>query len=65
MENTSARAARPRQPFVGLIYDCCGVYGRLYPDARRTAYSGRCPRCARPVVIPIGPDGTDARFFRG
>ncbi|HUU68485.1 MAG TPA: hypothetical protein VM186_03090 [Planctomycetota bacterium] len=57
--------SRSRRPFVGLLFECCGVYGRLYPNRARTAFEGRCPHCYRVVSIPTGQDGTDARFFRG
>lgn len=49
--------------FVGIRFACCGVYARVYVNARETAYEGRCPRCYRSVRINIGPHGTDARFF--
>ena len=57
--------SQPRKPFVGLMFECCSVYGRLYPNRTGTAFEGRCPRCSRAISIPVGRDGTDARFFRG
>lgn len=54
-----------RRPFVGIMYDCCGVYGRLYLNRTRTAFEGHCPQCYRKVTVPVGEDGTDARFLRG
>ena len=54
-----------RKPFVGLLFECCSVYGRLYPNRTGTAFEGRCPRCFRAISIPTGQDGTDTRFFRG
>jgi len=45
-------------------FDCCSVYHRVYRNAAGTAYAGRCPKCYRPLHIPVGPDGIDARFFR-
>ncbi len=49
--------------FLGVHFQCCDVYVRVYPNAERTAYQGNCPRCARPVKFLIGEEGTCARFF--
>jgi hypothetical protein len=49
--------------FVGVRFDCCRVYVRVYVNRDETAYEGRCPRCCRTVRLEIGPGGTDSRFF--
>jgi len=49
--------------FLGVRFACCGVYARVYVNRDETAYVGFCPRCSRPVRFPIGPGGTDCRFF--
>lgn len=49
--------------FVGIHFACCDVYSRIYLAADRAAYQGNCPRCAKPVLIRVGPGGTDSRFF--
>ena len=49
--------------FVGVTFACCGVYARVYVNQERTAYAGKCPRCAKPVTLTIGPGGTNSRFF--
>ncbi|UCF34799.1 MAG: hypothetical protein JSV78_05730 [Phycisphaerales bacterium] len=57
-----ARTLRGR-PWVGIRFDCCGVYTRVYRNPEGTAYIGRCPRCLRTVRLRVGRQGTDARFF--
>lgn len=52
-----------RRPWVGVRFDCCGVYARVYRNAEGTAYIGRCPRCTKRVRMTIGPGGTASRFF--
>ena len=55
--------ARGARPYLSVQFACCGVYQRVYghPDGRR--YSGRCPRCGRAVVFPVGEGGTSSRSF--
>jgi len=51
------------RPWVGIRFDCCGVYTRVYCSADATAYRGKCPRCGRSVTLRVGENGTSARFF--
>ncbi len=54
----------PLRQFLSVWYSCCHVYGRMYRNADRTAYDGRCPRCGATVQALIGTDGTDQRVFK-
>ena len=53
-----------RQPWVGIRFECCNVYARVYRNREGTAYTGRCPHCLREVRLQVGPGGTEARFFK-
>ena len=49
--------------FLGILFECCHVYARIYRDAAGTAYEGVCPRCRRRVRVAVGPGGTERRMF--
>lgn len=49
--------------WLSVMFACCSAYARVYQNNARTAYEGRCPRCARRVRFIIGPGGTNCRQF--
>lgn len=49
--------------YLGIMFNCCNVYARIYKNKDGTAYTGRCPRCMRTIRIPVGEGGTKQRFF--
>ncbi len=51
------------RPFVGVQFECCSIYARIYQNAAGTAYAGNCPRCAKKIELKIGPGGSNSRFF--
>ncbi len=52
-----------QRKFLGIMFQCCSVYGRIYENKDKTAYVGRCPRCLRNVRVKIGEGGSNQRFF--
>jgi hypothetical protein len=51
------------RPWVGIHFECCNVYNRVYRNAEGTAYMGCCPRCLKKVRLAVGPRGVASRFF--
>lgn len=52
-----------KRKFLGVVFECCRVYARVYINREQTAYQGGCPRCGKRVEVKIGPGGTQTRFF--
>lgn len=50
--------------WVGIHFECCGVYARVYRQSGDNKYEGRCPKCRARVTLRVGPDGVSARIFR-
>lgn len=61
-EPAAPRGAKAR-PYIGVFFECCSVYQRVYRRAEQAEYVGRCPRCLRKVRARVGAGGTDARIF--
>ncbi|TNF53458.1 hypothetical protein EP227_05900 [bacterium] len=58
------RSALVKRKFIGVWFECCDVYERVYINKKKTAYVGWCPKCAHRVEIKINPRGTTSRFFK-
>jgi len=54
----------PKRQFVGIIFDCCNVYQRIYMNKSKTSYVGYCPRCCKKVEFKISPYGSKDRFYK-
>tara|TARA_B100000686_G_scaffold348489_1_gene439649 strand:- start:108 stop:287 length:180 start_codon:yes stop_codon:yes gene_type:complete len=50
--------------FLGIMFECCNIYRRIYINKEGNAYKGRCPKCFSEVEVRIGECGSDKRFFR-
>ncbi len=61
--STRAPGGSGGRPFLGIRFECCKTYGRIYRNDARTEYTGRCPKCQARVTVPIGEGGTSSRFF--
>jgi len=61
-ENTCSSKA-PFREHIGVLFKCCRVYSRVYLNAKKTAFVGWCPKCAKKVELKVSPTGTDSHFF--
>lgn len=51
-------------PWIGVHFECCGVYTRISRRPEAKEYEGRCPRCGLPIRVGVGPDGVKTRLLR-
>ena len=68
MQEDNTNQQPQKRKYIGVWFECCHAYGRLYKNKEGTMYRGRCPRCLRPVRVPIDVNSnraTDRRFFSG
>ena len=49
--------------FIGILFECCNIYRRIYINGEKNAYEGKCPKCNREIKVKIGTEGTESRFF--
>ena len=55
--------SRQSMPFIGVSWECCKAYSRVYLNKKRTAYVGWCPKCGKRVQLDLSPTGSKSRFF--
>lgn len=51
------------RPFIGVMFECCRVYSRIYLNKAGTAFVGWCPKCTARVQVNVSPTGSKSRFF--
>lgn len=59
----------PQEPrkrrYIGVHFECCGVYRYVYYNEKENAYIGNCPFCHKRVRVGVDPEkGISARFFK-
>jgi hypothetical protein len=59
----SENREQKKSNYLGIMFQCCSVYSRIYKNKEGNAYVGRCPCCMRQIKIAIGEGGTERRFF--
>lgn len=66
--NCGAPAARggsaSRRPWIGIHFECCDVYQRVYRKPEDDHYLGFCPKCGRKIRLRVSADGVNAKFLR-
>ena len=51
------------RPFLGVLFECCRVYQRIYLNRAGTAFVGWCPKCKAKLEVKVDPEGESRRFF--
>lgn len=62
-EEEAKKSSPTKTSYLGIMFNCCNVYGRIQKNKDGTAYVGRCPRCMRTIKIRVGEGGTGQRIF--
>jgi hypothetical protein len=63
MKSSPSETPKRGRPFLGVTFECCRIYQRIYLNAAKTAFVGWCPRCALKIEIKVDPNGERSQFF--
>jgi hypothetical protein len=61
--DTPPPSAPGKRPFLGIYFECCRVYARVYRRPDQNMYVARCPQCLRAAKIRVGHEGCRQRIF--
>jgi len=64
MSGPLEQSAASSKTFIGIHFIGCNTYVRLYPNAGRTHFEGRCTKCGKTMKLRIGNEGHNDRFFQ-
>ena len=42
--------------FIGILFECCNIYRRIYVNKEKNAYEGKCPKCKRKLNVDYEED---------
>ncbi|MFH1068091.1 MAG: hypothetical protein V1794_00595 [Candidatus Glassbacteria bacterium] len=63
-EDKTGKQRRQPRPYIGITWECCKVYSRIYLNRKGSAYVGWCPRCGKRAQLDLSPTGSKSRFFQ-
>ena len=61
--NVHRQTGNQQREYLGINFECCKVYSRIFINEKKTQYAGNCPRCGKFIQFDIAPGGSDSRFF--
>ncbi len=65
MEDSDKKKPSTNRPYIGIRFDCCSVYQRIYREPDEQIYAGRCPKCLKMVRVEVDPqNGKAVKFLR-
>ena len=52
------------RPWIGVQFECCALYARVYRRTDTHFYVVKCPKCGRKTTVRVDPGGVTSRLFR-
>jgi len=49
--------------YIGVHYECCQVYSRVYLKQEQKKQISHCPKCGNAFHIKFSENGTDSPFW--